>query len=79
MLLQQEVSTQQEVRGGVEAAQHHPQAEVAAAPAPHHADAVFRVTNVMVALFQLNTVWAIILSLVIHTSSRCLVDISSPL
>ena len=79
MLLQQEVGTQQEVRGRVEAAEHHSQAEVAATPAPHIADPVLRVTTVMVALLQYNTVWAIILSLVIQTSNRCLVDISSPL
>ena len=79
VLLQEEVGTQQEVRGRVQAAQQHPQAEVAATPAPHIADPVLRVTTVTVALLQLNTVWAIILSLVIHTSNRCLVDISSPL
>ena len=62
MLLQQEVGTQQEVRGGVQAAQQHPQAEVAATPAPHIADPVLRVTNVMVALFQLNTIHCGLLS-----------------
>ena len=74
------MGTQQEVRGRVEAAEQHPQAKVAATPAPHIADPVLRVTNVTVALLQLNTVWwAIILSLVIQTSNSCLVDISSPL
>ena len=82
MLLQQEVGTQQQVRGRVEAAQQHPQAEVAATPAPHIADPVLRVTTVTVALLQLITVWGLFfcpLSLFIHRSNICLVDISSPL
>ena len=83
MLLQQEVGTQQEVRGCVEAAQHHPQAEVAATPAPHHAAEVSCLLghdcNGPIVLTQYNTVWAIFLSLFIHTSNKCLADISSPL
>ena len=81
-MLQEEVGTQQEVRGGVQAAQQHPQAEVAATPAPHIADPVLRLTNVTVALLQLITVWRLFfcpLSLFIHRSNICLVDIFSPL